>query len=197
MSTARSPDAVIVDLVAAHDPADEREVASKARFLAELDRLGAPRDRHADPVHVTASAVVVGVRGTVLHRHRRLGRWLQPGGHLDDGEAPAEAALRETKEETGLDAHHPRSGPRLLHLDVHPAGDHVHLDLRYLLVAPDDEPAPEEGESPDVRWFTWADAESIADAALVGALRAARALRVDVADVASSQPTATGAGADD
>ncbi|MGH9101266.1 MAG: NUDIX hydrolase [Acidimicrobiales bacterium] len=162
-------------LVGRHRTRDERERAAKSRFLAELDRLERPFDRHADPVHVTASAVVAGKRGTVLHLHRRLGRWLQPGGHVDAGESAPQAAQREAWEETGLDVAHPEGGPTLLHLDVHPAADdHVHLDLRYLLLAPDREPRPGPGESPDVEWFSWEDAEEIADEALVGALRVAR-----------------------
>ena len=161
-------------LVEAHRPRDAREGEAKARFLVELGRLPRPYDRGADRVHVTASAVVAGTRGTVLHRHRRLGRWIQPGGHVDAGESPAEAVLRETAEETGLEAVHPDGGPELLHLDVHPAADHVHLDLRFLLLAPDRDPSPGPGESPEVRWFTWDDAEAIADPALIGALRAAR-----------------------
>ena len=39
------------------------------------------------PTHVTASGIVVGRRGTVLHRHKRLGIWMQPGGHIDAGES--------------------------------------------------------------------------------------------------------------
>jgi 8-oxo-dGTP pyrophosphatase MutT (NUDIX family) len=162
-------------VVAAHHAHDERERVSKTRFLAELDRLERPFDRYADPVHVTASAVVAGNRGTVLHRHRRLGRWLQPGGHLDAGESPPNAAMREVEEEVGLTAVHPDVIPRLLHLDVHSAADdHVHLDLRYLLFASDDDPRPAQGESPDARWVTWAEAEVIADDALRGALIAAQ-----------------------
>ncbi len=162
-------------LVERHRPRDARERAAKSRILAELDRLARPFDRHADPVHVTASAVVTGSRGTVLHLHRRLGRWLQPGGHVDPGESAPEAALRETVEETGLEVAHRGDRPFLLHVDVHPAADdHVHLDLRFLLVSPDHDPRPAPGESPDVRWFTWEEAEAIADDALVGALHAAR-----------------------
>jgi 8-oxo-dGTP pyrophosphatase MutT (NUDIX family) len=162
-------------LVAAHVPADDREAAAKARFLAELDRLERPCDETADPVHVTASAVVVGRRGTVLHRHRKLGRWLQPGGHVDPGEAPAAAALREAQEETGLALAHPPGGPDLIHLDVHRgAGGHTHLDLRYLLVGSDRDPHPPPGESPEARWYGWDEAEATADEALVGALRVAR-----------------------
>jgi len=157
--------------VADFDAATPREVRSRAQFLVELDRLTDPLDRNADPVHVTGSAIVVGPRGTVLHWHKRIGGWLQPGGHVDPGETPSQAALRETHEETGLRVRHPDGGPRLVHLDVHPAGPHVHLDLRYLLVSEDAEPAPPPGESQQVRWFTLDDAIAIADAALVDGLR--------------------------
>ncbi len=126
-------------------------------------------------MHVTGSAVVAGRRGIVLHMHKRLHRWLQPGGHLEPGEGPWDAALRESQEETGLVLAHPVGGPRLLHVDVHDgAKGHTHLDLRYLLVAPDRDPAPPPGESPEARWFGWDEAGAVADEALLGALRAAR-----------------------
>ena len=160
--------------VAAFDAVAARELASKDRFLVELDRLADPFDRNADPVHVTGSAIVTGPRGVVLHLHKRLGGWMQPGGHVDPGETPAEAALRETREETGLPVRHPQEGPRLIHLDAHPAGTHVHLDLRYLLLSEDAEPSPPPGESQDVRWFTLAEAIDVADDALVEGLRRLR-----------------------
>jgi 8-oxo-dGTP pyrophosphatase MutT (NUDIX family) len=162
--------------VAAFDAVTTREVASKDRFLSELDRLADPFDRNADPVHVTGSAIVTGPRGVVLHLHKRLGGWMQPGGHVDSGETPAEAALRETREETGLAVRHPADGPLLIHLDAHPAGPHVHLDLRYLLLSEDAEPSPPPGESQDVRWFTLAEAIGVADDALVDGLRRLRDL---------------------
>ena len=105
--------------------------------MNELDRLSDPFDRYADPVHLTGSAIVTGPRGTVLHLHKTLRRWLQPGGHIDPGEAPWEAALRETEEETGLEVRLPGAGPDLFHLDAHPAGVHFHLDLRYLVSCDD------------------------------------------------------------
>ena len=161
--------------VAAHDPGDGREAAARERILTALGELPAPFDLHADPVHVTGSAIVVGRRGTVLHMHKRLHRWMQPGGHLDPGEAPWDAALRESQEETGLPLRHPDDGPRLVHVDVHPAAEnHTHLDLRYLLLAPDDDPSPPEGESPLARWYSWDEAAALADDALRGALEVAR-----------------------
>ena len=163
------------EAVAHHVPADDREREAQARILDSLARLPRPFDEEADLVHVTGSAVVVGRRGTVLHLHKRLHRWMQPGGHIDLEEAPWDAALRESQEETGLVLRHPSDGPRLIHLDVHDAAHgHTHLDLRYLLLAPDEDPAPPPGESPDARWYPWDEALAVADAALVGALEVAR-----------------------
>ena len=160
--------------VAERTPVDEREAASIARFLAEFDALAEPFSEDHDPVHVTASAVVVSDddRSVLLHLHKRLGMWLQPGGHIDAGEFPWEAARRETREETGIDAF---ADPRLIHVDVHPGGrGHTHLDLRYLIRTPALDPAPPEGESQEVRWFSWEEAIARADDGLRGALIAIR-----------------------
>ncbi len=179
--------------VAAHLPGDAREEAARQRILAELGRLRAPFDEHADPLHVTGSAVIVGRRGTVLHLHRRLGRWMQTGGHVDPGESPAAAAWRESQEETGLALQHPAGGPVLLHVDVHPAAKgHTHLDIRYLLLGPDDDPHPPPGESPLARWYRWDDAFALADDALRGALVAARRHPLCPAGGATGDPSDPG-----
>jgi 8-oxo-dGTP pyrophosphatase MutT (NUDIX family) len=169
-------------LVKGHEPSSPREVAARARFLSELDTLDAPYDEHAGPTHVTASGIVVGRRGTVLHRHKKLGIWMQPGGHIDPGETPAEAALREATEELGLAVAHPPAGPLLLHLDVHEAAHaHTHLDLRYLLLGADADPTPPPDESPDARWCSWDEALQMADPALIDALPLARAAYEEMA----------------
>jgi 8-oxo-dGTP pyrophosphatase MutT (NUDIX family) len=146
-------------------------------MIIALRRLPHPFDRDADPIHVTGSALVTTERGVLLHRHKRLGLWLQPGGHLEAGEWPWEAARREAEEETGLLLGWPSPGiPALAHLDVHDGGGgHTHLDLRYVLnVCGDDTPHPPPGESQDVRWFGWDEAIGSADAGLVGLLRLCR-----------------------
>ena len=161
--------------VSAFDAQTAREVASKARFLAELARLSRPFDRDADPVHLTASGLISGPRGTVLHLHKRLGTWLQPGGHIEEGEAPWAAALRESREETGLPLRHPEGGPRFVHLDAHEAAQgHFHLDMRYLLLSEDQEPCPPPEESQQVRWVPLDEAGAICDLGLVEGLQRVR-----------------------
>lgn len=158
------------------EPVDERERWSLELFHHHVVSLADPFDEYADSVHITASAIVVGDRGVVLHRHKRLGLWLQPGGHVEPGEWPHDAALREAYEETGLAVQHRASGVALVHVDVHPGPrGHTHLDLRYLLEAPDAEPAPAPGESPEVAWFSWDAALALADDGLRGALVAVSA----------------------
>ncbi len=159
--------------VMARTPVDRRERDSLVSFVEAFDDLDQPFDEHASTTHVTASAIVVGELGVVLHRHKRLDIWLQPGGHIDAKETPWDAAAREAREETGLPVEAGEPVDRLTHVDVHPGPrGHTHLDLRYQLTAPPDQPAPPEGESQDVRWFSWAEAVSIADPGLEGVLRA-------------------------
>ena len=140
-----------------------------------------PFARSTLPAHVTASAVVLDeTSGTVLlHLHRRLERWLQPGGHVEPGEHPDDAGIRETVEETGVAVKHPRSGPFIIHLDEHPGPDgHVHLDLRYLLLADRNAPRIGAGEAtgagpgPTLRWAAPEDVEREADRSLGRAMAA-------------------------
>lgn len=157
--------------VTARVPVDARESASREEILRGLERLPHPFDIDADPTHVTGSALMVSSRGLVLLRHKRLGIWVQPGGHVDPGETPWEAAVREGLEETGLAGTHPPGGPELVHVDAHDGGrGHRHLDLRYLLLAPPEDPDPPPGESPDCRWFSWDEAITIADDGLRGVI---------------------------
>ena len=164
--------------VLARRPVDAHERAAVVSFERLFDALDRPFSEQANKVHVTASAIVLtdDHRRVLLHKHKRLGLWLQPGGHIDEGELPWQAALRETVEETGLPAYlrgeFGDEGPPLVHVDVHPGPrGHTHLDLRYLLHSDPVDPSPPIGESQDVRWFAWPDAIALAEEGLNGILR--------------------------
>lgn len=166
---------------AQHRPLDDEERAAVEHLMALVAAPPDPFLRSTLPTHVTASAVVIDERDrtVLLHLHRRLERWLQPGGHIEQDERPEDAALRETREETGVAVRHPDSGPLVVHLDEHPGPDgHVHLDLRYLLLADRDAPSVMPGEStgdgpgPTLRWATSAEVRMVADHSLVRAITA-------------------------
>jgi 8-oxo-dGTP pyrophosphatase MutT (NUDIX family) len=171
-----------------HAPADAKEASDLSEILAFIDRHADPFDRRIAEGHLTGSAVVVSAAGdrVLLLHHRKLRRWLQPGGHAEPGEGAGEVvALREAREETGIEGLtlHP-SAPRPLDVDVHPIparGDepaHRHLDLRYLVVAPHDASLRRQAaEVRALRWFTWEELATLdLDPGLRRALRAARAL---------------------
>lgn len=54
--------------------------------------------------HFTASAIVFDapLEHVLLVHHKKIGKWLYPGGHVDENQTPAEAAMREVEEETGV-----------------------------------------------------------------------------------------------
>jgi 8-oxo-dGTP pyrophosphatase MutT (NUDIX family) len=167
--------------IANHPPLDDEE-QSAFDHLRRL--LSGPHDAFARstlPTHVTASAVVLDERSgrVLLHLHRRIRRWLQPGGHIELDEAPGDAAVRETIEETGIAVRHPSGGPRVLHVDEHPGPDgHLHLDLRFLLLADSEAPPAGWGEDtgvgpgPTLRWATLTEAQEIGDRSLARAIQA-------------------------
>ena len=119
--------------------------------------------------HFTVAVFVVHAERVLLHYHRKLGKWLPPGGHVEDNELPDDAAVREVLEETGVRAR--LVGPRGLPIDeprqlVVPAGiqvehiygGHEHIDLVYFAVPrPDDleaaEVDPRLAESDRVGWY--------------------------------------------
>lgn len=171
----------VAEMLKTHQPVDAREEESIRTFLSVVPTLVDPCNEHANVVHVTASAIVVNDAGdkVALHLHKRLNMWLQPGGHIEPGETPAQGALREAIEETGLPVRHEQEGGLFVHLDVHPGPKgHTHLDVRYVVRAPEVAMVPAAGESPDARWCLWSEAFDIADAGLVGALQATKALLV-------------------
>jgi 8-oxo-dGTP pyrophosphatase MutT (NUDIX family) len=164
----------LLSLLARHVPADAKERKDLAAMTAAAADLDEPFSRAQQPAHFTGSAVVVDPGGArvVLVMHGKLKRWLQPGGHCepqDAGDLEA-TALREAREETGLDVELHPTAPRPLDLDAHviPAKgtepQHTHLDVRYLVVAKNPEALKHDPhESSGAQWLSWDEALARAD----------------------------------
>lgn len=149
--------------LADHEPADKTEAES----LVAVRRLLAVPDAFSSaffvPGHVTASAFVVHPThdSVALLLHSKIGRWLQPGGHVEpEDESVVAAALREVAEEIGVGA---ADEPWLCDVDVHvfPARvdvpQHLHHDVRFAFTA--DTPRLLVGDgAEDVRWWPFTEA---------------------------------------
>ncbi len=147
---------------------DREEAAVAARFS---DLVAQPRCYWRDcfPAHFTASAWLVsgdGARVLLMH-HRKLDRWLQPGGHADGDTDLPRVAWREAKEETGLNdlvGH-----DELFDLDAHeipPRGHepvHWHFDVRFVVTAKDSEIFAANHESRAMAWRDIAEVAADAD----------------------------------
>lgn len=110
--------------------------------------------------HFTASAWIVNPERThtLLLLHRKLGKWLQPGGHADGEENLLEVALKEAREECGLHAIRVVTD-QIFDLDRHgiPAQGqvpaHSHFDVRYLLEADRSDTLQKNHESISLKWI--------------------------------------------
>lgn len=148
----------LLRLLRAHTPWDGREAAMLARIIAFVESREHCFERSLLEGHVTGSAWVVNPERThaLLVHHRRLERWLQPGGHCDGDPDVLATALREVLEETGIEAR-PVTGA-VFDVDAHdiPARGaepaHVHYDIRFLAEAPLSQQPVVSPESRDVRW---------------------------------------------
>jgi 8-oxo-dGTP pyrophosphatase MutT (NUDIX family) len=110
--------------------------------------------------HLTASAWVINYNRdqVLLHYHKSLDKWIQLGGHLEKEELIPEAALREAREESGLNSLSIVE-QKIFDLDVHeiPAADkqteHFHYDLRILMEADSEEELEKSSESESLKWI--------------------------------------------
>ena len=146
--------------VGAFDPRDRVQAVHRRRLLDFAARHRDALHRSCLAGHLTASAWVVNhdaTKGLVL-LHRKIGRWLQPGGHADGQGALAGVALREATEETGIDGLEVWTEP--VDVDVHlfvnrnrTEPDHLHFDVRFLIRAPQGAAASRNHESEALRWI--------------------------------------------
>lgn len=123
--------------------------------------------------HFTVSTFIVHEGRVLLLMHKQLGLWLPPGGHIERDELPQDAAVREAREETGLeiqligeseqlpDGSTMLIQPRAMNLH-HINPFHQHIDMEFLACCREQHPQlnPARGESSQLRWFAPQDLDS-------------------------------------
>ena len=155
--------------LAAYAPSNALESAMVERMRAYLSGHADAFERTSLEGHVTGSAWIVDRARTaaVLLHHRKLGKWLQPGGHADGERDVREVALREAREESGLCSIAP-AARGIFDVDVHaiPArGEdpaHEHYDVRFAFYADLSEVPRANGESYAVAWIPFREIERYA-----------------------------------
>ncbi len=129
--------------------------------------------------HFTATTFIVYQNKVLLHLHKKLGIWIPVGGHIDRDELPEETAIREIKEETGLDVElfwHDKAkrisnkageqAVKILNRPVHILLEdinlyHQHIDFIYYAKAYSNKLNPEEGETKNLKWLTIEDIQNM------------------------------------
>ncbi len=162
----------LVQALQAFEPSEPLEARHRERILHFARTHANPFNRSHLHAHLTSSALIVNADGTrtLLGHHRKLDKWLQLGGHGERGETcPEQVAMREAAEESGISGlqFHPVAA-RPFDVDIHQIpvhGDvpaHLHLDIRYLLVASSDAlPQRRPDEHRELRWFSWDEAQAL------------------------------------
>ena len=150
-------------------------VARLQRFLAGegahfgRDLAGAAPDWG----HVTGSSWIVDESGenVVLVFHGKLRKWVQPGGHCEGESDVLSVAMREAREETGLDVR--ALDGAIFDVDAHEIPEywntppHVHYDVRFLLRASSGQTPVVSDESGAVKWVSLAEAHKLSGEASI------------------------------
>lgn len=155
---------VFFDHLKKHQPEAGREAESleKMRRFLQTDRDNL-FSRTNLKGHFTASAWVVNkeMDKVVLVHHKKLDKWVQPGGHADGSDDILAMAKQEVWEETGL-KNTELGYDGIFDVDAHSIPEaqkngktepeHIHYDIRYLLVADGSDTVQVSDESNDVKW---------------------------------------------
>jgi 8-oxo-dGTP pyrophosphatase MutT (NUDIX family) len=150
----------LLKAISSYEPWDEQERKHQESMIAFLTREPNCFERSVQEGHVTGSAWIVDPQGTkcLLVHHKKLNRWLQPGGHADGNPDVYEVAEQEAREETGLQTL--ESDRSVFDIDVHliPARKsdpaHYHYDVRFKFTASPEDSIQISAESNAIRWIS-------------------------------------------
>jgi len=139
------------------------EQAFVPRFLSLL-KISNCFERTLLTGHITASAWITdqSMKNTLLLHHKKLDRWLQPGGHADGNEDVVAVARKETEEETGLSSFY-LTQDAFFDIDIHTiperknTPEHEHYDIRFHFIAKKPDEIIRNNESLDLKWIPITD----------------------------------------
>jgi 8-oxo-dGTP pyrophosphatase MutT (NUDIX family) len=149
----------LLSLLAQYEAFDDHEKAMQQQMIGFVKENPDCFKRELLIGHITGSAWVVDASRTfvLLTHHRKLDKWLQPGGHCDGDPDVLNVAMKEAIEETGIEAIKPIS-EGIFDIDIHQIPErkgvpaHLHYDVRFLLEADKSIDFIVSDESHDLAW---------------------------------------------
>lgn len=156
----------ILDLLESYDCIIESEKLVKKRFIEFVQKNEDCFERHLEVGHITASAFIFDPKTSkiLLLHHKKLNKWLQPGGHCDGDKDTLSVAIKEVFEETGLLIEN--HDQPIFDLDIHTIPEnkgireHEHFDIRYLLLADSTIPLVQNHETNQLKWVDLSEMEN-------------------------------------
>lgn len=144
----------------------ESERLIKKRFIEFVQKNTDCFERHLESGHITASAFILDPEKNkiLLLHHKKLNKWLQPGGHCDGDKDTLSVAIKEVFEETGLVIEN--QDQPIFDLDIHTIPEnkgipeHEHFDVRYLLLADSKIPLIQNHETNQLKWVDLSEFEN-------------------------------------
>jgi 8-oxo-dGTP pyrophosphatase MutT (NUDIX family) len=148
----------ILELLESYKCIIESEKLIKKRFIEFVKKNEDCFERNLEVGHITASAFIFDPNNykTLLLHHKKLNKWLQPGGHCDGDKDTLSVAIKEVFEETGLVIIN--QAQPIFDLDIHMIPEnkgipeHEHFDVRYLLLADSKIPLIQNHETNQLKW---------------------------------------------
>lgn len=151
----------IIDKLRSYELTNPKDRETVTQFLQFIERNPNCFERSLKEGHITGSAWLLDSekKKALLMHHKKLNKWLQLGGHADGDSNILRVALRESKEESGIDQIKSLS-EEIFDLDIHlipsrkEEPEHYHYDIRYLFQVVKNDSYTVNHESNDMKWFT-------------------------------------------
>lgn len=159
----------LIKKIQALPPGSREEMQVRDRFIDFIRSHSDCFYRSNLKGHITASAFVIDPAACkiLLIHHKKLDKWLQPGGHCDGDEDTLAVAIKEVFEETGVQIL--REDQQVIDLDIHTiplrkeVPEHEHFDVRYLFESDSTRPLTRNHETLALQWIPFEDIRKYTD----------------------------------